>query len=195
MIVTIFIIITSLASSWETSHALSASRWRDVERVTEFYRPYDFIFKSVPRVATCVSAYAEDSSTELTDERRPPLIVRSPKNSQKGAMPCARATGDGEEKGTRYGEGVPRNKLRRNSPCVPEYRPCTPPIHLQRAYIFGQLVFPLREIYHVPTPLLSRAAPSVLDMWQGIIGRAEEWPHRTLETTSEMTRGSRLMRN
>lgn len=101
-------------------HALSASRWRDVERVTEFYRPYDFIFKSVPRVATCVSAYAEDSSTELTDERRPPLIVRSPKNSQKGAMPCARVTGDGEEKGTRYGEGVPRNKLRRNSPCVPE---------------------------------------------------------------------------
>lgn len=116
------LLITS--SSWKTPHALSASRWHDVERVAEFYRAYDFIFKTVPRVATCVSAYAEDSSTELTDERRPPLIVRSPKNSQKGVIPCARATGDGEEKGIRYGEGVPRNKLRRNS-----LRTWAPPLH------------------------------------------------------------------
>ena len=143
-------------------------------------------------MATRISAYAEDSSTELTDERRLPLIGRSPKNSQKDTTLCARATRDGG-KGPSYGEGVPRNKLRRNSLCVPGHRPCTPPIHLRRAYIFGRLVFPPREIYHVPTPLLSRAAPSVPDVWQGIIGRAEEWPHCTLETTSKMARGSRAV--
>lgn len=151
-------------------------------------------FKSVPRVATRISAYAEDSSTELTDERRLPLIGRSPKNSQKDTTLCARATRDGGEKGTR----LRRRSLKKQTEtklsfCLPGHRPCTPPIHLRRAYIFGRLVFPLREIYHVPTPLLSRAAPSVPDVWQGIIGRAEEWPHRTLETTSEMARGSRVI--
>ena len=58
-------------------------------------------------MATRISAYAEDSSTELTDERRLPLIGRSPKNSQKDITLCARATRDGGKKGT---------KLRRRSP-------------------------------------------------------------------------------
>lgn len=155
-------------------------------------------------MATRVSAYAEDSSTELTDERRLPLIVRSPKNLQKDTTARrtrrrqARGTGRGAEgggEGAWGGEedkrernrdstrrkGVLRNKLRRNSlPACTGHRPCTPPIHLRRAYIFGRLVFPPREIYHVPTPLLSRAAPSVPDVWQGIIGRAEEWPLQKL---------------
>lgn len=142
-------------------------------------------------MATRVSAYAEDSSTGLTDERRLPLIVRSPKNSQKSAHGAHYIVRE-DDRGRRGGgekRGLPRNKLRQNSPSVPRHRPCTPPIHLRRAYIFGRLVFPPREIYHVSTPLLSRAPPSVPDVWQGIIGRAEEWPDRTSETTLEIAHG------
>lgn len=62
-------------------------------------------------MATRVSAYAEDSSTELTDERRLPLIVRSPKNLQKDTTARrarrrqARGTGRGAEGGGGQGEG------------------------------------------------------------------------------------------
>lgn len=142
-------------------------------------------------MATRVSAYAEDSSTELTDERRPPLIVRSPKNSKRRHAVRAGDKGRRRERDQVTGKETQETNWDETLP-VPGHRPCTPPIHLRRAYIFGRLVFPPREIYHVPTPLLSRAVPSVPDVWQGIIGRAEEWPHRTSETTSKMTRGSRV---
>lgn len=75
-------------------------------------------------MATRISAYAEDSSTELTDERRPPLIVRSPKNLQKGATPCARATGDGEEKGTRL-----RRSPKKQTETKLSLRTRAPPLH------------------------------------------------------------------
>lgn len=86
-------------------------------------------------MATRVSAYAEDSSTELTDERRLPLIVRSPKNLQKDGYgaPYEKATserkgGKGKRERNRDStrrRGVSRNKLRRNSPCVHR----APPLH------------------------------------------------------------------
>lgn len=75
------------AISWRTSHALSEqlARRRIIARVVLFLKP-----------RSRVSAYAEDSSTELTDERRLPLIVRSPKNLQKDAT-ARRREGDKRE--------------------------------------------------------------------------------------------------
>lgn len=75
-------------------------------------------------MATYLSAYAEDSSSELTDERRPPLIVRSPKNLQKGATPCARATGDEEEKRTRL-----RRSPKKQTETKLSLRTWAPPLH------------------------------------------------------------------
>jgi len=151
-----------------------ASSWLTVEYV----ELSQILFLKRSRVATHVSAYAEDSSTELTDERRLPLIVQSLKNLQKKrtrrTTSCERPMGERREDSqeTNWDKTL---SLRTR------HRPCTPPIHLRRAYIFGRLVFPPREIYHVSTPLLSRALPSVLDVWQGIIGRVEEWPETVLQ--------------
>lgn len=126
------------AISWRTSHARIAlseqlARRRIIARVVLFW-------KRRSRVATRVSAYAEDSSTELTDERRLPLIVRSPKNLQKD-ITARRREGDKQEGRGKEGRGredkrerkrdstrrrgVSRNKLRRNSPCVHR----APPLH------------------------------------------------------------------
>lgn len=72
------------------------------------YRTRKVLFlKQRSRVATRVSAYVEDSSTKLTDERRLPLIVRSPKNLQKEAM-ARRREGDKREgrKGGKGGERI-----------------------------------------------------------------------------------------
>lgn len=91
----------------------------------------------------------------LTDERRPLLIVRSVKNSQKGRR-------WGREGGNAVVTASKKSpeKQTKTRPFETGHRPGTPPIHLQLAYIFGQLVFSPREIYHVPTPL-SRPVPSV----------------------------------